>query len=166
MRLALSIVSLALAAILQSTALAHLTVVGLKVDLVLLLIVAWSIRRGVEDGLVWAFIGGVAVDLLSAGPFGASVVGYGFAAVLVGSLGPTMRQVSVLLPLVLTPLASVIATLVSAVVMAALGWPVPWPATVALVILPAAVLDSLAMLPVYPIVSLADRRPRAPDWSV
>ncbi len=141
-------------------------IAGVKVDLVLLLVVAWSIRRGIEEGIVWALIGGLAVDLLSTGPFGASVVGFGFAAVLAGSLGPMLRQVSVLLPLTITPLASIVATLCSALVMAAVGWPVPWPATVALVVLPAAVLDSLAMFVVYPVVSMADRRPHAPDWSV
>ena len=151
---------------LQSTALAHLVVVGVKVDLVLLLVVAWSIRRGIEDGIVWALIGGLAVDLLSAEPFGTSVVGFGFAAVVAGSIGPALRQVSVLLPLILTPLTSVVASLASALVMAAVGWPMPWPATVALVVLPAAVLDSVAMFLVYPIVSIADRRPHAPDWSV
>lgn len=157
---------LLLAAIIQSTVLAHLVVAGVKVDLVLLLIVAWSVRRGVEEGIVWALIGGVAIDLLSVGPFGASVIGFGFAAVLAGSLGPVLKQVSVLLPLVLTPLTSVVASLVAALAMAALGWPVPWPATVALVVLPSAALDTLSMVVVYPLVSLADRRPHAPDWSV
>lgn len=138
----------------------------MKVDLVLLLIVAWSIRRGTEEGIVWALIGGFAVDLLTVGPLGASIVGYGCAAVIAGSFGPSLRQISVLLPLILTPLTSIIAVLVSALVMAAAGWPMPWPATVALVVLPSAALDSLVMIVVYPIVSLADRRPYAPDWSV
>ncbi|MGH2459908.1 MAG: rod shape-determining protein MreD [Chloroflexota bacterium] len=166
MRLIARIVVLVGAAVAQSTVLAHLTVAGVKVDLVLLLVVAWSIRRGVEEGIVWALIGGLAVDLLSMGPVGTSIVGFGIAAIVAGSLGPTLRQVSVLLPLILTPLASIIAMLASAVVMAAFGWPMPWPATVALIVLPAAVLDSVAMILVYPIVSAADRRPHAPDWSV
>jgi len=164
--LIVSVIVLLLGAILQSTALARIAVAGVKVDLVLLLVVAWSIRRGIEDGILWAFIGGLAVDLLSVGPPGASVIGYGCAAVLAGSLGPSLRQISVLLPLILTPLAAVIALLVSAIVMAAVGWPMPWPATVALVILPSAAFDSLAMFIVYPLVSAADRRPFAPDWSV
>lgn len=131
-----------------------------------MLVVAWSIRRGIEDGIVWAIIGGIAVDLLSAAPFGASVIGFGLAAVLAGALGPTLRQISVLLPLILTPLTSIVALLSITLVMAALGWPISWPATVALVILPAAVLDTLAMLIVYPLVSSVDRRSPTPDWSV
>jgi rod shape-determining protein MreD len=152
--------------VLQSTVLSHLAVAGVKVDLVLLLVVAGSIRRGVEEGIVWAIVGGIAVDLLSIGPFGASVLGFAFAAVLAGTIGPPLRQVSVVLPLLLTPLTSIIATLTSALVMAVFGWAIPWPATVALVVLPAAVLDSLAMVVVYPLFSFADRRPLVPDWSV
>jgi len=147
-----------LAAILQSTLLSHLAVLGVKVDLVLLLAVALSIRRGIEDGLIWAIIGGLALDTLSAGPFGVSVIAVGVASVIAGSIGPGLRRASVLLPLLITPLASVIATLVAALLLVLLGRALSWPATVALVVLPAAVLDSLAMLVVYPLVSFVDTR--------
>ena len=52
----LSAAVLCIGAILQSTLLPHFAVLGVKVDLVLLLVAAWSIRRGVEAGLVWAMI--------------------------------------------------------------------------------------------------------------
>jgi rod shape-determining protein MreD len=149
---------LVVAAIVQSSLLPHLSVLGVKVDLVLLLAVAWSIRRGLEDGLVWAILGGLALDTLSAGPFGVSVVAIGVAAVVAGSIGPTLRRASVLLPLLVTPLASVVATLVAGLLLAVFGRAISWPATVALVVLPAAILDSLAMLVVYPIVSIVDTR--------
>ncbi len=145
-----------LASVLQSTALPHLVVVGVKVDLVLLLVIAWSIRRGIEAGVLWAVIGGIALDVLSLAPLGVSVLACGFAAVIAGSFGPSLRRASALLPLVLTPLASVVATLTGAFVLALLGWPISWPATVALVVLPAAVLDSLAMLIVYPLVAVVE----------
>jgi rod shape-determining protein MreD len=147
-----------LAAILQSSLLPHIAVLGVKVDLVLLLAVARSIRRGIEDGLVWAILGGLALDTLSAEPFGVSVIAVGVAVVVAGSIGPTMRRTSVLLPLVITPLASVVATLGAAFLLALLGRTISWPATVALVVLPGAVIDSIAMLVVYPLVSFVDGR--------
>lgn len=130
----------------------------------LLLVVAWAIRRGGEAGLVWALIGGIAADALSAGPFGISILAYGAAAVLVGAFGPGMRKASVLLPLILTPLASIVATLVMALALVLLGRPISWPATVALVVLPAAVLNSVVMLLVYPAVSLIDDRVSGVEW--
>jgi len=157
-------VVLFLAAVLQSSFLPHLSVLGVKADLVLLLVIAWSIRRGVEPGLVWAVLGGTAADALSAGPFGMSILAFGAAAVLVGIFGPGMRKASVLLPLVLTPLASIIATLVAALVLAILGRPISWPVTVALVVLPAAVLNSVVMLLVYPLVSFVDQHLSGIEW--
>lgn len=160
----LSVAALVLAAVIQSSILPHLAVLGVKAELVLLLVVAWSIRHGVEEGLIWAFFGGIATDLLSAAPFGVSILAFAGAALLAGSFGPGMRKASILLPLILTPLASIIATLCAALVLALLGQLISWPVVVALVVLPAAVLNSVVMLLVYPIVSLADQRLSVVEW--
>ena len=156
--------AIVLAAVIQSTTLPHLAIVGVKIDLVVLLVVACSIRRGIELGLIWAVIGGIALDVLSAGPFGVSVIGCTVAALVAGSFGPTLRRTSALLPLALTPLASILATLATAVAMALVGWPILWPQTVALVVLPSALLNSLAMFLVYPIVVEVDDRLAVSDW--
>jgi rod shape-determining protein MreD len=55
----------------EATVLPHLRVGGVQPDLMMLLVGTWSLRRGVEEGAMWAFIGGLALDLLSAGPFSA-----------------------------------------------------------------------------------------------
>lgn len=153
-----------MAAVIQSSLLPHLAIFGVKADLVLLLVVAWAIRRGVEAGLLWALLGGIAADALSAGPFGMSILAFGAAAVLVGVFGPGMRKASVLLPLILTPLASIVATLVMAVALTLLGRPISWPVTVALVVLPVAVLNSVVMLLVYPLVSIVDEQLSGVEW--
>lgn len=142
----------------------HLAILGVKADLVLILVIAWAIRRGVEAGLLWALLGGIAADALSAGPFGVSILAFVAAAVLVGVFGPGMRKASVLLPLALTPLASIVATLVMAIVLALLGRPIFWPVTVALVVLPAAVLNSVVMLLVYPLVAFVDEQLSGVEW--
>jgi rod shape-determining protein MreD len=160
----LSAAVLCIGAILQSTLLPHFAVLGVKVDLVLLLVAAWSIRRGVEAGLVWAMIGGIAVDVLSAGPFGLSIVTFGLAAVIAGGFGPGLRRSSIALPLALIPLVSIIATLAGALIMQALGRPISWPVIVATVALPSALLDTIAILIVYPLVSIADHRLSTVEW--
>lgn len=160
----LSVFVLCTAAIFQSTLLPHLAVLGVKVDLVMLLVAAWSIRRGVEAGLVWALIGGVAVDVLSAGPFGLSIVTLALVAVIAGGFGPGLRRSSIILPLVLIPLVSIVATLVGALILQAVGHPISWPVVVAMVVLPAALLDTLAVLIVYPLISIADHRLSTVEW--
>jgi rod shape-determining protein MreD len=147
-----------LGGILQSALLPHLSIVGVKVDLVLLMVIAWSIRRGIAEGLIWAVLGGLALDVLSVGPFGLSILTCCLVTIIAGGAGPILRRTSVLLPLVLTPVLSIVATLVAALGLELLGRPTSWPATVALVVLPAAVLDSVAMLVVYPLVSAVEHR--------
>ena len=155
---------LGLAAILQSTLLPHFAILGVKVNLVLLLVASWSIRRGIESGLQWAVIGGVATDVLSAGPFGLSIVTFALAAVIAGSVGPAFRQTSILLPFILIPLVSIVATLTAAFILQAVGHPISWPVIVATVALPSAVLDTLAILLLYPLVSFADHRMSTVEW--
>jgi rod shape-determining protein MreD len=61
-----------LVALIEATVLPHVRIASAQPDLVALVVGAWSLRRGVEEGAVWAFIGGASLDLLSAGPFPAS----------------------------------------------------------------------------------------------
>ena len=64
MNLYAAILLLSAVAIAQSTVMPHLTIMGVKPDLMLLAVMSWSLLRGSEEGLVWAFIGGLALDLL------------------------------------------------------------------------------------------------------
>jgi len=50
----------------------------------LLVVLAWAVIRGVEEGLVWGFIGGLIVDLLSGGPLGATILALLAVAFLAG----------------------------------------------------------------------------------
>ena len=40
----------------------------------LLVVLLWTILRGMNEGMIWGFIGGLAVDLLSGGPLGAHIL--------------------------------------------------------------------------------------------
>ena len=76
-----------IAALLETSIFPELTVGGAQVDLVLAVAVVATILIGIEDGLVWAFLGGVMLDMLiPARPIGATaltlllVVALAFAA--------------------------------------------------------------------------------------
>ena len=66
-------------AVLQCTALSSL-LAGPRPDLVLLVVLAWSIVRGLTEGAIFGILGGLALDVLSAGPFG-------LFTVLLGAIG-------------------------------------------------------------------------------
>ncbi len=71
----LSVPLLALAAALQVALAPHISILGGTPDLVLLVVVAWSLNTPLEQGILWAVVGGLCKDLLSAAPLGTSVVG-------------------------------------------------------------------------------------------
>jgi rod shape-determining protein MreD len=86
---------LTLIAVVEATVLPHLRVGNAQPDLTLLVVGAWSLRRGIEEGGIWAFVGGIALDLLSAGPFSAFMFALLAASLVLGvdpSTGMGRRQ--------------------------------------------------------------------------
>ena len=73
-------------ALLQSTVATQLMIRGVKPDLVLIVIVVATLIYGAQGGLLWAFIGGIGLDLFSGGPFGASSIAL-MAVTMVAALG-------------------------------------------------------------------------------
>ena len=70
MSLVLAAVGAAVAALIQSTVLPFATAGGGGLDLVLVIAVVWTMTLGLEGGLVWAFLGGLVIDVLLMRPLG------------------------------------------------------------------------------------------------
>jgi rod shape-determining protein MreD len=75
------------AALIETTVIPEMAIFGVQANLVLTLAVVATVLMGIEDGLVWAFLGGLLVDMLTpARPVGATTfvllitVGLAFAA--------------------------------------------------------------------------------------
>jgi len=60
------------AALFDTTIAPYLLIGGAQPDLVLILAVIWTVVVGVEGGLVWAFLGGLLIDLLAPRPLGST----------------------------------------------------------------------------------------------
>jgi rod shape-determining protein MreD len=69
LQLAFGLVLLILAAIVQATVLTRIPL-GVRPDLVLVVVLAWSMIRDVSEATVAGIAGGMALDLLSGVPFG------------------------------------------------------------------------------------------------
>ena len=65
---------LAAIGLLQTTFVPYLSLLGAKPNLMLLVVVAWTLIAGSREGLWWAFIGGLWLDLLGGSPLGASAL--------------------------------------------------------------------------------------------
>lgn len=87
MRLALAVVVPLVAALLQGAVAGLVTIGGAFPSMPMLAAASWSVAAGAREGLWWAFVGGLATDVLSAGPLGAFTV-----AALPGTLAAGMGE--------------------------------------------------------------------------
>lgn len=160
-----ALVALGLGALLQATLAPRLTLLGARVDLVLILVVAWATMREIDEAVLWGLLGGALVDLFSIAPFGTTILALGVVAVVVSSLNQLLRRYPLLAVLVLAPIATVVGDLLRAVILQHLGWQIDYPSVVALVVLPDCVVNTLAAPIVYAALRLlGPRSVRAPRY--
>lgn len=91
-----------LLAILQATMLARFPLVGIPLQPALLAAIAWGLLRGPFEGLVWAFIAGMLLDLFSIGPTGATALALMVTVLLLTRLKQMFPQNLILLPIALS----------------------------------------------------------------
>lgn len=92
---------MALLAVIQSSVLSRFPIVGVVPQLLFLIALAWGILRGLEEGLIWAFIAGLFVDIFSIAPLGISslafMAGVAGPVLLLPALPPRRLLVAILL---------------------------------------------------------------------
>lgn len=89
--------ALGLASLLQVALFPALRIGGVYPNLVLVIVVAWALLRGVRSALIWAVIAGLWLDLLSGGWFGVYTLGLMAAAALAGLGSRTVYRPTLLL---------------------------------------------------------------------
>jgi rod shape-determining protein MreD len=152
-------------ALLQSTVLAEQQVLGLHVDVVPLAVIGWSALRRFEDGLLWAGLGGLSMDLFSGGPPGTSIASLAIAALVATSIGSSMRAIHQFLVVVAVPVGVLTYYLTAALLMALGGMAVDPLDLIRGVIGPALVI-SLAASPVAMLLlGWLSRRTTRPPWT-
>jgi rod shape-determining protein MreD len=140
-------------ALIQSTVMPHLTLWGVKPDLMLLVVISWSLLRGTREGIVWGFIGGLCLDLFSGAPLGLSALALLIASFF-SSLGEaTIFRTHVILPLATVFFASLIYDFIFLLALRTLGWPIVWLDSFIRLVLPTSLLNVL----LTPLVYLAMR---------
>ena len=88
---------LLLVSLLQSTAAPRLQIGAVWPDFLLLVVMSWALLQRLDEAVGWAMVGGLGVDLLSGGPFGATAIGLMGVALIAGvASGGLFRGRSVL----------------------------------------------------------------------
>lgn len=86
------------AALVQSTMLVRVEIRSVKPDLVLLLVIIATLIYGGRRGVAFAFLGGIALDLFSGGPMGASSLALILTSVAVSPGNSAFSRFNVLVP--------------------------------------------------------------------
>jgi rod shape-determining protein MreD len=151
---------LTLIALLQNSLFSQVSVLGARPDILFAAVVGWALLRGSSEGIVWAFIGGMVLDLFSGGPMGGITLSLIVVALLAGQqwgreLGSATLQ-SFLNALPLCFLAHLLLLL-------SLGWggyAIDWGYSLARIAAPSAILNAVLVPLIYRPLMWLDRRTR------
>lgn len=147
-------------ALLQGVLLSQVNLWGARPDLMLLVVLAWAVVRNVEEGLLWAFIGGLILDLLSGGPLGAILLALVAVAFLAGQSWGQGFGSPVVRLLLLTFLGVVVYHLTLLFILTLMGYAVDWRFALTRVIGPSALLNVVLIPFVWQLLTWLDRRTR------
>jgi rod shape-determining protein MreD len=153
-----AILLLGTTAIIQTTAMPHLTILGVKPDLMLLMVISWSLLRGSKEGMIWALLGGIGLDLLSGAPFGTSTVALVILSLVAGLGELSVFRTHIALPLIATLIATLAYDLFFLLLLYAQGCSIVWTDSLAKVMLPSTLLNVLLSPFVYKALYWLHRR--------
>lgn len=160
MALYLSIPILAFAAILQASILPLISLAGGGPDLVFLLVLSWSIDTDLRQGVTWAFVGGLMVDLLSALPIGVHSIPLLVIVFALSGIGTQVYRLGLLLLLSVAVGGTLFQQLTLMTLTALLGHQVQWIQEFTSIVLPTMFYNLVLIVPVYWFVRRIQRRVR------
>jgi len=148
MSLQLGIPLFVVAALLQASLLPHLRVFGGQPDLIVILVIAWSALDAEREGLVWAFVGGLFVDLFSGVPPGISSLALLPVAFIVTLTEANLYRNNLLLTLPLAAAGALMYHVLYLILLRFLAdYPVAWASSLTYVTLPSVLFDVILMIP-------------------
>jgi rod shape-determining protein MreD len=150
-RFALAIVIPLAAALLQGSVVPFVSIAGARPNLPVLVAASWSVSAGASEAVWWAFVGGLAADLLSGGPLGALALASLVPVAAVGLGENTLRPRSIVSGAVLVGVATLGAGLLYLLILFAVGQPLSDPVVLAGRAAAGAIYNGVLAIATYPI---------------
>jgi rod shape-determining protein MreD len=157
---------LAFLAMLQSTMFADFGFYDGRPDLVLLAVTGWALAGEAEQAMLWGFIGGLFLDVLSALPVGTSSIALILVAYLVSLYSRRIWEVNLLMPLGVTLIASLLFHSILLLALLLFGRQLQLEYAFVRVILPSTFINLLLTLPVSQGLAGIQRRIYPPEVEV
>jgi rod shape-determining protein MreD len=144
--------------IFQSSIFSYFTLLNGTADLIMLVLIAWALQKRVQTAWHWCIIGGLLVSIISALPFGVSLIGYSLVIGIVMLLRQRVWQVPILAMYISTFFGTLITHLITIITLRIMGTPLPIQEVLNTITLPSLLLNLILALPVYALINeLADR---------
>ena len=157
MRVALAVVVPLVAALLQGSVVPFIAVAGARPNVVVLAAASWAVAAGAREAVWWAFLGGVAADLLSGGPLGATAFAALIPVAAVGLQDDPLRPRSIVSGALLVGIASLAAAVLYVIILAIAGTAVgDFPLLVASAI-STAIYNGVLAIATYPLSRMVRR---------
>ncbi len=144
---------LACAVLAQATILPRVRLFNATANLVLVLVVTWSLLRSVEQGLILAFVGGLAIDLIAGLPLGASALALMVVCFLTSLSEGRFFQGHVFLAMAAVAVATPLHGWLLLLMRQLRGAPIDWGGTTLGVIIPELLLNVILASLIYPVLS-------------
>jgi hypothetical protein len=137
----------------QTVIISRLPLLNGTADLILLVLLGWSLQSKVKLAWLWALIGGLMVSYVSAMPVFTPLIGYVAVVGMARLIQHRIWQVPILVMFASTVLGTFFTHILDIVVLFIAGQPVPFQDSIAYITLPSAFLNLLLALPVYVIMT-------------
>jgi rod shape-determining protein MreD len=143
-------IALLVAAVLQAALAPHMAIMGIEPNFLLLVVIVLAMVEGPVPGAVAGFVAGLLFDLLGSGPIGPGALVMTTVGFIAGTMRANLFAKSWLLPVTVVFVASLLAELAYAILLAVIGvetqlLPLVWG-----VVVPSALYDTMLALLVLP----------------
>jgi len=129
-----------------------------QLSLVMLFVIAWAIRADLTESFVWAFVGGIAMDLLSILPVGSSSLALVLIVFSINTIATQIYRINIIMILAITIIATVFMQFITYQILLLMGNSYNLLALIRLVLIPTVIYNAIAILPIYVFVRLIQRR--------
>ena len=167
MSLWFAIPMLAVLAVLQTSMVPHIVLGAARPELVMTWVVCWAVVRGRGEAMPWAIFGGLLLDLLSQLPPGAHLLALA-AVTYIADLGHKVMQGSTaLFAAAAVFAASLTYGIILVLVLKVTGHPIDFVETTIIRLLPGAIYNLAALVPIFAVQRALDRRfpvSVLPEW--
>lgn len=140
---------LILCAILQSAVISRMILLDGYADLVLVVIIAWSLQEKVKYGWFWGLLAGIIISIISAMPIPVLFIGYMLAILLAKTLQNRIWQAPVLSMMLVTLISTGILLGLEVLILELSGINLALIQSLTRVVLPSILLNLLIAAPVF-----------------